>query len=165
MPPPPAAGPDAAGPPGPRTAFSYRQDPAVPTFADDKPVIVFDGHCVLCSGWARFVLRQDRRGRFRLLPAQTPLGRALYLHYGLEPDHYETNILIEDGRPWLESEGSIRMAEGLGWPWRAGAALRLLPRGWRDSLYRWVARNRFRLFGRREVCYLAEPGHAERFLG
>jgi transposase InsO family protein len=61
------------------TSFSYRHDPAVPDFPDDRPIIVFDGHCVMCSGWANFVLRQDRKARYRLLPAQTPLGRALYV--------------------------------------------------------------------------------------
>ena len=86
----------------------------MPGFADDKPIIIFDGKCVLCSRWARFVLRHDRRRRFRLLAAQTPLGAALYEHYGLDPISYETNILLEDGRAWLKSEGTIRMFERLG---------------------------------------------------
>ena len=59
------------------SAYSYRADPAVPDFPDDRPIIVFDGYCALCSGWARFVLRHDRRERYRLLAAQSPLGRAL----------------------------------------------------------------------------------------
>ena len=65
--------------------YSYRDDPAVPTFPDDQPIVVFDGYCALCSGWAQFILRHDERRIFRLLPAETPLGRALYLHYGLDP--------------------------------------------------------------------------------
>jgi predicted DCC family thiol-disulfide oxidoreductase YuxK len=136
----------------------------VPAFPDDRPIILFDGHCALCSGWARFVLRHDRRGRFRLLPAQTPLGRALYLHYGLDPENYETNILVEEGRGWFRSEGSIRMAEGLGAPWSWFVVLRALPLAWRDRLYELVARNRLNWFGRREVCYLGEPAHSDRFL-
>jgi predicted DCC family thiol-disulfide oxidoreductase YuxK len=144
--------------------YSYRSDPRVPAFPDDRPIILFDGHCALCSGWARFVLRHDRRGRFRLLPAQTPLGRALYLHYGLDPENYETNILVEEGRGWFRSEGSIRMAEGLGAPWSWFAVLRVLPLAWRDRLYELVARNRLNWFGRREVCYLGEPAHSDRFL-
>ena len=62
----------------PCEAYSYRRDSAVPSFPDDKPIIIFDGKCVLCSGFARFVLTHDRRRRFRLLPAQTPLGTALF---------------------------------------------------------------------------------------
>lgn len=144
--------------------YSYRGDPTVPDFPDDRPIIVFDGHCALCSGFARFVLRHDVSARYRLLPAQTPLGTALYRHYGLDPDDYRTNILLEGGRAYFKSEGSIRMFQGLGWPWRAAAVVRVLPRPWRDALYSVVARNRIRWFGRRDVCYLAEPGMADRFL-
>ena len=144
--------------------YSFRHDPTVPPFPDDRPIIVFDGHCVLCSGFGRFILRHDHSARFRLLPAQTPLGDALYRHYGLDPADYQTNILVEDGLAYFKSEGSIRMFEGLGWPWRATAVFRLLPRPWRDRLYSLVARNRLRWFGRSDVCFLAEPGMKDRFL-
>src|SRR5258708_38432402 len=100
-----------------REPYSYRRDAAVPRFPHDRPIILFDGHCALCSGWARFVLRPDRTGIYRLLPAQTALGCALYVHYGLDPEDYETNILLADRAAWFKSESSIRMAEGLGWPW------------------------------------------------
>lgn len=125
------------------TSFSYRHDPTVPDFPDDRPIIVFDGHCVMCSGWANFVLRHDRKARYRLLPAQTPLGRALYVHYGLDPENYQTNILIENGAAWFKSEGSIRMAEGLGYPWRLATLGRVLPLSIRDRLYEWIARPRW----------------------
>jgi predicted DCC family thiol-disulfide oxidoreductase YuxK len=144
--------------------YSYRDDPAVPTFADDRPVIIFDGHCVLCSRSAQFVLRHDRRGTFRLLAAQTPLGHALYVHFGLDPHDYESMILIADGVPALKSEAIIRIAQGLGLPWSLAVVLRVLPRAWRDRLYDILARNRFRVFGRRDTCYLPDPRDADRFL-
>jgi len=125
--------------------YSYRGDPSVPKFADDKPVIVFDGQCVFCSAWARFVLAVDRKARFRLLPAQSPLGEALYRHLGLDPTNYETNILIEDGVAYYKADGSIRMAMGLGFPWSLAVMFRALPKAWRDGLYDLVARNRYRL--------------------
>jgi predicted DCC family thiol-disulfide oxidoreductase YuxK len=147
-----------------REPYSWRRDPAVPPFPDDRPVIVFDGHCVLCSGWARFILKRDRAKRFRLLPAQSPTGRALYLHYRLDPEDYETNILLADGVAWFKSESVIRTAQGLGFPWSLVAALRLLPFNWRERLYGLLARNRFRLFGRRDTCMLPVPGQEDRFL-
>jgi predicted DCC family thiol-disulfide oxidoreductase YuxK len=144
--------------------YGWREDPSVPAFADDRPILIFDGHCVLCSSFARFILRHDRERRFRLLAAQTPLGTALYRHLGLDPTDYETNILLEDGRAWLKSEGSIRVFERLGFPWSLMAIGRVLPRPARDGLYAIVARNRLRWFGRRATCYRPDPAEADRFL-
>ena len=112
----------------PREPYSYRRDPTIPTFPDDHPIIIFDGYCALCSEWARFVLRHDRRRLFRLLPAQSPIGRALYRHYGLDPEEFETNILLAEGIAWFKSEGSIRMAERLGAPWSLARLFRVLRR-------------------------------------
>jgi predicted DCC family thiol-disulfide oxidoreductase YuxK len=147
-----------------RPPFSYRADPAVPPFADDKPIIIFDGYCTLCSGWAAFVLRHDREGKYRLLSAQSPLGHALYVHYGLDPQDYETNILIENGLAWFKSESSIRMVEGLGLPWKLAAIFRILPLAWRDRLYETIARNRLKWFGKRATCYRPDPKFADRFI-
>jgi predicted DCC family thiol-disulfide oxidoreductase YuxK len=145
-------------------AYSYRRDPAVPDFPDDRPIIVFDGDCVLCSGFARFVLDQDRKHVFRLLPAQTALGTALYRHLGLDPENYETNILIENGRAFFKSDGSIRMAVHLGFPWSTAAIFRILPLTIRDRLYGLIARNRFNWFGRRKDCLMSIKGYEGRFL-
>jgi predicted DCC family thiol-disulfide oxidoreductase YuxK len=125
---------------------------------------VFDGHCVLCSAWASFILRHDRNATYRLLPAQSPTGQALYVHYGLDPQNLETYILIQKGVAWFKSDAAIRMTQGLGFPWSFAAILRMVPRAWRDRLYRWVARNRFRLFGRRATCYVPRPRFQDRFL-
>ena len=111
-----------------RSPYSYRDDVSVPDFPDDQPIIIFDGHCVLCSKWAQFVIRHDRNKKFKLLAAQSPLGHALYAHYGLDPVDYQTNILIADGSAWFESESSIRMLEGLG-PRGPGLRLRAYCRG------------------------------------
>jgi predicted DCC family thiol-disulfide oxidoreductase YuxK len=148
----------------PREPYSYRCDPALAAFPDDKPVIVFDGYCALCSGWAQFVLHHDRDEIYRLLSAQSPLGRALYVHYGLDPEDYETNILIADGIAWFKSEGSIRMAQGLGFPWSLARAWRILPLALRDALYETIARNRLKLFGRRATCYRPDSRYADRFI-
>jgi len=145
-------------------AYSYRSDPAVPSFPDDQPILIFDGNCVLCSSFVQFILRTDRERRFRLLAAQTPIGASLYRHFGLNPTDYETNILLEDGRVWLKSEGSLRIFEELGFPWSLLAVGRLLPRFVRDRLYEIVARNRLRWFGVRQTCYLTDPAHADRFI-
>lgn len=148
----------------PAADWSWRSDPNLATFADDGPLIVFDGECVLCSANAQFVLRHDRRGRFRLTTAQGPLGQALYRHLGLSTSDYETILLIEDGRVRRDSDGVLGIADGLGWPWRAAVVLRILPRPLRDWLYRLVARNRYRLFGRRLACWVPPAEVRDRIL-
>jgi predicted DCC family thiol-disulfide oxidoreductase YuxK len=144
--------------------YSYRADPRVPAFPDDRPVFIFDGHCALCSRWVDLILRRDRARRYRLLPAQSALGRALYGHYGMDPVDYETNVVLVDGVALFKSEGSIRLAMDLGFPWSLAGVLRLLPRRLADRLYEWVARNRFRWFGRRDTCYLPGAVDRERFI-
>jgi predicted DCC family thiol-disulfide oxidoreductase YuxK len=148
-----------------RRAWSWRDDADVPRFPDDRPLIVFDGECVLCSANAAFVLRHDRHRRFRLTTAQGPLGAALYRHFGLASDRdYETFLVLVDGRLLTDSDAALAVVRGLGWPWRAAGALGRVPRAVRDPLYRLIARNRFRLFGRRDRCWVAPAGDRERVL-
>lgn len=147
-----------------KTAYSYRSDPAVPSFPDDRPIIVFDGHCSFCAGWVQFALRHDRHGRYAFLPAQSPLGEAIYKHYGLDPTDYETSILIADGLPWFAADGALRIAAGLGLPWSAANVLRILPSSWLAWGYDRIAANRIRWFGRREACLVPPPEFRSRFL-
>ena len=129
-----------------------------------RPVIVFDAMCVLCSANARFVLRHDRRGRFRLASMQGEAGAALMRRFGIDPADPDTMIVVEGDRAIRDSDAVLAIARGLGWPWRAAGALALAPRGWRDAAYRWVARRRYRIFGRRETCWLPTPAQRERLL-
>jgi predicted DCC family thiol-disulfide oxidoreductase YuxK len=143
---------------------SYRADPAVPAFPDDKALVVFDGVCVLCSGFARFILKRDEAFAFRLTTAQSPLGQALYRHYGLDTETFETNLVLIDGRANAKLDSVAVTGEKLGGPWRALALLRLLPRPFADWLYDRIARNRYALFGRTESCMAPPPEWRERFI-
>lgn len=146
-----------------REPYSYRDDPAVPSFPDDRPLILFDGGCVLCSGSARFILRHDRAARFRLAPIQSPLGRALLAHYGVDPTDPSTMLLIEAGRAHERSDAVLRIAGGLAAPISAASVLRLVPARWRDRVYLWVARRRLRLEGS-TWCAMPDKAAADRIL-
>jgi predicted DCC family thiol-disulfide oxidoreductase YuxK len=148
-----------------RLPYDYRADPAVPYFADDRPVIVFDGHCVLCSAFAQFILKHDHDARFRLLAAQSDLGTALYRHFGLDPVNYDTYVLLQDGNAYFRSDASLRILSGLGGGWSLLAtSARIIPAPLRDSFYNVIARNRLRWFGTRAQCFLPAPSQADRFL-
>lgn len=147
-----------------QAVYSYRQDPTVPTFDDSAPVIVFDGTCVFCSAWARFVLHNDTEGRFRLLTAQSELGTALYQYYGLDARDYETNLVIVDGVLSMKSEAALVVLQRLGMPWALAGVFRVIPRSLRDQLYSVIARNRYRIAGRRDACMVPTPEERSRFL-
>lgn len=144
--------------------YGYRQDPTVPAFDDSRPIIVFDGYCAFCTGWARFVMQHDKRMHFRLLTAQSPLGQALYAYFGFGSQDYETNILVSDGVGWFKSEGTIRMAMELGIPWSLAGVFRIVPVAIRDRVYELVARNRMRIAGRRAQCFVPDERQRSRFL-
>lgn len=146
------------------TAYAYRDDPQVPAFDDSRPLVVFDGDCVFCSRSMRLVARADRAGRFRMTPAKQPLGQALYRHLGLSTDSFDTYLLLADGQLHQRTDALIEIARLLPWPWRAGIALRLLPRRLRDAAYDVLARNRYRLFGRAPDCCLVDSAFRDRLL-
>jgi predicted DCC family thiol-disulfide oxidoreductase YuxK len=147
-----------------KTPFSYRADPNVPPFPDDRALLVFDGVCVLCSATARFVLRQDQARRFRFATAQSQLGQALFRHYGLDPETFETNLVLVDGRAYGKLDTVVAAGRLLGGVWRMLSLLRVLPRPMGDWLYDRVARNRYRLFGRTEHCMIPPPRWRDRFV-
>lgn len=128
-------------------------------------VIVFDGVCVLCSRWTRFVLRFDHARHFRLAAMQTPSGRDILAAHGLDPDDPSTFIVIDAGRAYTESTALLHVLSRFGLPWRAFAAvLRCLPRAWRDRGYRVIARNRYAWFGRGDLCVIPVPEQRARFI-
>nr|WP_199045203.1 thiol-disulfide oxidoreductase DCC family protein [Dyella sp. ASV24] len=131
----------------------------------EHPVIVFDGVCVLCSRWVDFILRHDRNGRFRLAAMQGQHGRSLLVAHGLSPDDPVSFLLVDQGLGYSDTDAIARVLGQLGGRWRwTGGLLRVIPRPLRDRGYRWVARHRYRLFGRREQCRLPEAAEAWRFI-
>ena len=119
-------------------------------------VIVFDGICHVCSGWVRFLSRHRIDPPFQLIPMQSAAGRALLVEYSIDPEDPATFLVLDQGRRFTESDGSIHVISALGGPWRMFNVARIVPRRWRDALYQTLARNRYRWFGRRSVCYLPQ---------
>lgn len=125
---------------------------------------MFDDVCVLCSGFAQWVIRHDRTGRFRFTSAQGPLGQALYRDLGLDPVRFETNLVVADGMAYGKFAGLIEVATRLGGAWRAAAALRVLPAALGNWIYDRIARNRYALFGTRPACWRPSPDIADRVI-
>lgn len=150
----------------PTKAYSYRNDPAVPAFDDSQPIVIFDGLCVLCSRGVQWMLDRDPVGQSRFAVIQDPLPRALYRHYDLDADAFDTFMVLSDGLPHTRWAGVLAAARTMPQPWRGlGIAGRIIPDVIGDRIYDWVQRNRFKWFGSRNAC--RRPGVAEksRFLG
>jgi predicted DCC family thiol-disulfide oxidoreductase YuxK len=95
---------------------------------------------------------------------QGDTGAAFYRRFGIDAADPETLIVVQGGKALRDSDAILAIWRGLGWPWRALGALGVLPRAMRDPGYRWIARHRYRLFGRRETCWVPSPADAERLL-
>jgi predicted DCC family thiol-disulfide oxidoreductase YuxK len=129
-------------------------------------VILFDGVCNLCNSSVTFVIDHDRRKRFKFAALQSEAGAALLAQHGRaatlgDPD---SMLLVEDGRLYQRSTAVLRIARGLSGLWKLGYAAMVVPRPLRDLVYRWIARNRYRWFGKTEACRLPTPELKERFL-
>jgi predicted DCC family thiol-disulfide oxidoreductase YuxK len=141
-----------------------------PTFPTDlipaqvNNLIVFDGVCVLCNGFVKFVLRNDKTQTFQFLTAQSSQGEALYARLGLKHDDYDTNLVFIDGQLFEKLDAFLAVMRALGWPWRAVAPLKYLPTPVKNWLYNRVARNRYWLFGKRDECMVPDLSVRSRFL-
>ncbi|GAB7529508.1 thiol-disulfide oxidoreductase DCC family protein [Pseudomonas sp. 3A(2025)] len=140
-----------------------RPDPA-PLLAPGETVVLFDGVCKLCNGWARFLIRFDHRRRVRLATVQSPEGQALLAWAGLPVDHFDTMAVIRDRHYWVRSDAFFEVVRQLPAAWPLLGLLRVLPRPVRDWCYDRVALNRYRIFGRYDQCLLPTPDHEKRFL-
>lgn len=143
------------------SSMRKRDRPARPP---NSPIILFDAECVLCSANAQFVLRHDKVGRFRLASMQGDVGAEICWRHGLDPHDPVSMLVVEGDRTRRDSDAVLSIYEGLGLPWRLLGVLRIIPPYFRDRFYRWVARSRYRLFGKRETCWVAPPKYRDRLL-
>ena len=145
--------------------YSYRDDASVPRFDDARPIVVFDGVCVLCSGWMEFLVRRDpEAARFRFVVAQSSLGQALYRHYRLDPVEFETNLVLVEGRLYTKLDAFAAVMRELPRGWPLLSVARWLPEPIADWLYDRIAKNRYRWFGRRDTCLMPTSDLRTRFL-
>lgn len=126
-------------------------------------LIYYDGLCGLCDRFVQFVLRRDRRARYRFAPLQGSTARER-IPSDLDPETSQTVILEEGGRFRVRSDAALAILAGLGGAWRLAGLLRIVPRPLRDAVYDLVARNRQRWFGRRDECRVPGPAERDRFL-
>jgi predicted DCC family thiol-disulfide oxidoreductase YuxK len=128
------------------------------------PIILFDAQCVLCSANAQFILKHDKKQRYRLASMQGEVGAALFLDNGMDPNDPNSILVIDNSLVRKDSDAVLSIYEGLGWPWHILTIFRIVPTLLRDPVYRWVAAHRYRLFGKRSTCWIPSAEHLDRIL-
>ena len=129
----------------------------------DDDVILFDGVCIFCSRWVRFVAKRDTARRFRFTPIQSEYGAKLARTFGIDPDDPDTNAVVHDGEVFMKSDAALIVLSHLpGWSWVR--ALFAVPKLLRDPVYSLVARNRYRIFGKYDACFVPDAAMRERVI-
>ncbi|MCI0570397.1 MAG: thiol-disulfide oxidoreductase DCC family protein [Myxococcaceae bacterium] len=128
-------------------------------------VVLFDGVCNLCNGAVNFIIDRDPEAHFHFASLQSPAGTALMEGHGLKvQEEPESIVLLEAGQLFVRSTAALRIARHLRGAWRLLYLLVLVPRPLRDAAYRFIARHRYRWFGRTEACRVPTPELKARFL-
>lgn len=128
------------------------------------PILLFDGICNLCNGAVQWIIERDPEGLFRFASLQSEAGQALLRQHGLSTTAIDTVVLIDRGRVYTRSDAALRAAHHLGGAWKLLTVFTYLPRTFRNTVYDWIARNRYRWFGQREQCMIPTPELKARFL-
>ena len=132
------------------------------TWPDDD-VILYDGVCVFCSRWIRFIAARDKDRRFRFTAIQSGYGTRLALAFGIDPKDPDTNAVVHGGIATFKSDAALTVLSRLpGWGWVR--ALRAVPKPLRDAVYNLVARNRYRIFGKYQECFVPDAGFRDRVM-
>jgi predicted DCC family thiol-disulfide oxidoreductase YuxK len=129
----------------------------------DDDVILYDGVCVFCSRWIAFIAARDKAARFRFTAIQSPYGTRLAQAFGIDPDDPDTNAVVHGGVAYLKSDGALTVLSQLPrWGW--ARAFFAVPKPVRDAVYSLVARNRYRIFGKYEECFVPDAAMRARVL-
>lgn len=131
---------------------------------DNKNIILFDGVCNLCNGFVQFVIKRDKNAVFKFASLQSETGQEVLRKYNLPVDELTSVIYVQNENVFLRSEAALRIASQLDGIWKLSKILLVFPTPLRDFVYNFIARNRYRIFGKRDECLLPTAELKSRFL-
>jgi predicted DCC family thiol-disulfide oxidoreductase YuxK len=127
-------------------------------------IVLFDGVCNLCNGTIQFIIKRDKKKRFRFASLQSDVGQEQLKKNGLSTTSLYSIILIEGDNVYDQSDAALRIAKHLSGIWPVLYSFIVFPKGLRDAVYGFIARNRYRFFGRQDQCMLPTPDIKARFI-
>ncbi|MEP7376563.1 MAG: thiol-disulfide oxidoreductase DCC family protein [Chitinophagaceae bacterium] len=129
----------------------------------ENPVVLFDGVCNYCNAMVNFSIRNDKKAVIKFAPLQSETGRKLKEKYQINPE-IDSVILIDQEKVYTYSNAALRITKYLRWPSKALYAFVIVPKFIRQPFYKWVAKNRYKWFGKRDTCMIPSPEVRARFL-
>ncbi len=126
-------------------------------------IILFDGVCNYCNAMINFAIRNDKKALLKFAPLQSDTGRRLKEQYKVFPDA-DSMIFIENNKAYTYSDAAVRIAKHLDWPAKMFYGFIIVPKFIREPIYKWVAKNRYKWFGKKEECMIPAPDVKARFL-
>jgi len=132
--------------------------------ASRDKIVLFDGVCNLCNSSVQFIIKRDKKKQFRYASLQGIFGQEFLKTHNLPADNFNSFILLEDEKNYSRSTGALRMLKHLGGVWSLFYGFIIIPKFIRDGVYNWIARNRYKWFGKKETCMIPTPELKERFL-
>ena len=133
-------------------------------YLDSQPILLFDGVCNLCNGAVQFVIKNDKKNQFHFATLQSEVGAALLKVYSLPRDVLDTFVVITKNNVLTRSTAALEVAKTIGGLWTLAYIFIIIPKFIRDAIYNWVARSRYRWFGKKDSCMIPTPELRERFL-
>ena len=127
-------------------------------------IILFDGVCNLCNGLVRFIIKRDKKSAFTFGSLQSENARVILSRSGLKPEYFTSVVYFEGDKVFVRSTAILRMLKELGWAWKVFYIFILLPVPVRDFFYDFIAKNRYKIFGRSDQCMVPTPELKSRFL-
>jgi len=129
-----------------------------------KHIILFDGVCNLCSNSVQFILKRDKKNQFLFGSLQGKTGQEYLAKFNLPADSFNSFILVENDNLYTRSTAALRMLKHLGGAWQLMYAFVIVPKFIRDGVYNFIARNRYKWFGKKEECWVPTPALKAKFL-
>ena len=127
-------------------------------------VILFDGVCNLCNASVNWIIDRDKQNLFKFTSLQSAYGQNAVKHFGIANDYLNTVILAEDEKIYSRSTAVLRIMKHLGFPYNLTYCFIIVPEYIRDMVYKFVAKNRYKWFGKRDNCRIPEPGLKAKFI-
>ena len=130
----------------------------------EPPVVLFDGICNLCNGSVIFIIRRDAQAKLKFASLQSDYGAGQLKRFNLTASSLDSVLLVKAGRLFQKSNAALEIVAMLDGMWPALYVFKLVPRVMRDFIYEWVAKNRYRWFGKKEACMIPTPDMKSRFV-